>query len=202
VDCAALGPLASLRAALRREVYGTGNVARTPKVSIMNQLSIDGLNALKVKDCSGRYRVIPNESIIAAAQELLEARVNQQEVFSKPERVKSFLLQKLGHFNYEVFAVLFLDAQHRLIQYQEMFRGTVNQTAVYPREVAKLALEFNACAVILTHNHPSGSPEPSSADLLLTKGIKESLALFEIRVLDHVIVARQQTLSFAEKGLL
>jgi DNA repair protein RadC len=194
--------LASLRAALRREVYGTGNVARTPKVLIMNQLSIDGLNALKVKDCSGRYRVIPNDSIIAAAQELLEARVNQQEVFSKPDRVKSFLLQKLGHFNYEVFAVLFLDAQHRLIQYQEMFRGTVNQTAVYPREVAKLALEFNACAVILTHNHPSGSSEPSSSDLLLTRGIKESLALFEIRVLDHLIVARQQTLSFAERGLL
>jgi DNA repair protein RadC len=194
--------LASLTAAQRREVYGTGNVARTPKVSLMNQLSIDGLNALKVKDCSGRYRAIPNESIIAAAQQLLEARVNQQDVFSKPEKVKLLLSQKLGHLDYEVFAVLLLDAQHRLIQYQEMFRGTVNQTAVYPRKVAKLALECNACAVILTHNHPSGSLGPSAADHRLTKAIKESLKLFDIHVLDHVIVARQQILSFAEKGLL
>jgi DNA repair protein RadC len=97
---------------------------------------------------------------------------------------------------------MFLDAKHRLIAGEEMFRGTVNQTAVYPREVAKRALFHNAAAVIVSHNHPSGSLEPSNSDMLLTKGIQEALSTLDILLLDHIIVGEMRTLSFTEKGLL
>lgn len=113
-----------------------------------------------------------------------------------------YLIAKLGGFEHEVFSALFLDAKHRLIQYVEMFRGTIDSASVYPREVVKEALRLNAAAVIFAHNHPSGNPEPSQADKVLTQRLKEALALVDVRSLDHIIVAGQSTVSFAELGLL
>ncbi|MCY1366184.1 hypothetical protein D9M69_530660 [compost metagenome] len=101
-----------------------------------------------------------------------------------------------------MFAALFLDSQHRLLEYVELFRGTIDAAAVYPREVVKEALRLNTAAVIFSHNHPSGNPEPSQADKVLTQRLKEALALVDVRTLDHVIVAGDATASFAEHGLL
>ena len=111
-------------------------------------------------------------------------------------------LLQLGQRAHEVFGVLFLDAQHRLIQFVEMFRGTLTQTSVYPREVVQQALRFGASAVVLAHNHPSGQVQPSRADQLLTQPLRDALALVDVRVLDHVIVGPGQSLSMAQKGWL
>ena len=120
--------------------------------------------------------------------------------FTSPTLVKEYLRNKLAGFEHEVFAVLFLDTRHRLIEYREMFHGTIDSVSVYPREVVKEALRLNAGAVILSHNHPSGNPEPSQADKVLTQRLKEALGLVEVRTLDHVIVAGADTVSFAERG--
>lgn len=109
---------------------------------------------------------------------------------------------QLAGFEYEVFAVLFLDTQHRLIEYAELFHGTIDSAVVHPREVLKATLRHNAAAVIVSHNHPSGNPEPSQADTTLTRQLKEALALVDVRILDHIIVAGTDTTSFAERGLL
>lgn len=119
-----------------------------------------------------------------------------------PEAVARFLALSLQHCRHEVFTVLFLDNRNRLLAAEEMFRGTLTQTAVYPREVARAALERNAAAVILAHNHPSGVAEPSQADRLLTQALKQALSCLDIPVLDHVIVAGGRRFSFAENGLL
>lgn len=116
--------------------------------------------------------------------------------------VSRFFRRSATGFEHEVFAALFLDAKHRLIQYVEMFRGTIDCASVYPREEVKEALRLNAAAVIYAHNHPSGNPEPSQADQTLTQRLKEALALVEVGSLDHIIVAGQRTVSFAEEGLL
>ncbi|MDT4842911.1 hypothetical protein FQZ97_768260 [compost metagenome] len=123
-------------------------------------------------------------------------------MFASPELVKEYLCTKLAGFEHEVFAALFLDSQHRLLEYVELFRGTIDAAAVYPREVVKEALRLNTAAVIFSHNHPSGNPEPSQADKVLTQRLKEALALVDVRTLDHVIVAGDATASFAEHGLL
>jgi DNA repair protein RadC len=116
--------------------------------------------------------------------------------------VRDFLRVKLGALEHEVFAVLMLDVQNRLIEYVELFRGTVSQASVYPREVVKESLARNAAALVLVHNHPSGVAEPSRADEHLTQTLKAALALVDVRVLDHLIVAGSDVLSFAERGLL
>jgi DNA repair protein RadC len=118
------------------------------------------------------------------------------------QAVKDHLRLELGVLEHEVFCVLFLDAQHRIIALKQMFRGTVSQTSVYPREVVKEALSVNAAAVILAHNHPSGSVEPSRADEFLTQTLKTALALVDVRVLDHLVVAGADVCSFAERGLV
>lgn len=125
-----------------------------------------------------------------------------KDVMSSPEVVRSHLITSLSHLQYEAFIVLFLDSQNRLITSRECFRGTVTQTSVYPREVVKLALGYNASAVIFAHNHPSGVPEPSQADRWLTDQLKAALNLVDVRVFDHFIVANNQTLSMAERYLL
>lgn len=122
--------------------------------------------------------------------------------FNSPQAVRDYLALALAGKEHEVFAVLFLDARHRLLADEILFRGTLTQTSVYPREVVKRSLAHNAAAVILAHNHPSGVAEPSAADRLLTESLKAALALVDVAVLDHVIVARGATLSFAERGLL
>jgi DNA repair protein RadC len=143
---------------------------------------------------------------LAAATELarrsLQEGLKAGSALTSPGAVRDYLRLVLAARDHEVFVVLFLDAQHRVLRSAELFRGTLTQTSVYPREVVRAALAANAAAVIFAHNHPSGIAQPSQADELLTRQLREALALVEIRVLDHFIVAGNQTLSFAERGLL
>ena len=141
-------------------------------------------------------------AILELARRSLGEALAAKPVFDVPQTVKDYLRLQLGTHAHEVFAVLFLDAQNRLIGLEEMFRGTLTQTSVYPREVVKRALELQAAAVILAHNHPSGAAEPSRADEYLTQTLKSALALVDVRVLDHLVVARGEVVSFAERGLL
>jgi len=141
-------------------------------------------------------------AVMEIARRTLGARLAATPVFESPQSVKDYLQLQLAGKPHEVFAVLFLDAQHRLVAFEEMFRGTLSQTSVYPREVVKRALALNAGAAILAHNHPSGVAEPSRADEALTQALKSALALIDVRVLDHMVVARGSVVSFAERGLL
>jgi DNA repair protein RadC len=141
-------------------------------------------------------------AVMEIARRTLSARLTAVPVFESPQSVKDYLQLQLAGKPHEVFAVLFLDAQHRLVAFEEMFRGTLSQTSVYPREVVKRALALNAGAAILAHNHPSGVAEPSRADEALTQALKSALALIDVRVLDHMVVARGGVVSFAERGLL
>lgn len=140
--------------------------------------------------------------LVQRALKLLEGEMRQADVLSSPQAVRDYLRLLLGDRPHEVFAVVFLDAQHRVIKSLEMFRGTLTQTSVYPREVVIEALALGAAAVIFTHNHPSGCSEPSRADETLTQTLKTALSLVEVRVLDHFIITRDSVLSFAERGLL
>ena len=141
-------------------------------------------------------------AVIELARRALAQELVQRPVFDAPHKVKDYLKLQLGHLGHEVFAVMFLDATHRLVHFDEMFRGTLAQTSVYPREVVKRALSHHAAAVILAHNHPSGVAEPSRADEYLTQTLKNALALVEVRVLDHLVVGHGEVFSFAERGLL
>lgn len=141
-------------------------------------------------------------ALIEQALALLAAEVPERDVLASPDAVRNYLRLWLGRRPHEVFAVVFLDARNRVIEIAELFRGTLTQTAVYPREVVIEALERRAAAVILVHNHPSGSAEPSSADRLLTTQLKAALALVDVQMLDHLVVAAEATVSFAERGWL
>lgn len=141
-------------------------------------------------------------AVLELARRSMAVELRQQALFDTPARVKDYLLLELAQREHEVFAVLFLDARHQLIEMEEMFRGTLTQTSVHPREVVKRALARNAAAVVLAHNHPSGTAEPSRADEFLTQTLKSALALVDIRVLDHLVVGRGDVASFAERGLL
>jgi len=142
----------------------------------------------------------------AVARELvlrsLQEEMRSGSTLTSPGAVRDFLRLLLAGREHEVFVALFLDGQHRVLIVEELFRGTLTQTSVYPREVVKAALRANAAAVIFAHNHPSGVAQPSQADELLTRNLKDALALVEVKVLDHFIVAGAGTLSFAERGLL
>lgn len=140
--------------------------------------------------------------MLELARRALAQQLREREVFDSPDAVKQYLQLHLAAKGHEVFAVLFLDAQNRLVAMEELFRGTLTQASVYPREVVLRALHHHAAAVVLAHNHPSGSVQPSRADEALTLTLKTTLALVDVRVLDHVIVAPGQALSMAEKGLL
>lgn len=141
-------------------------------------------------------------AVLELARRALKEQLREREVLSNPEAVKQYLQLHLARHEHEVFAVLFLDAQNRLLSMEEMFRGTLGQTSVFPREVVKKALQLQAAAVILAHNHPSGSVQASRADEVLTQSLKAALALIDVRVLDHIIVAQGQSSSMAERGLL
>ena len=140
--------------------------------------------------------------LVQQALDLLACEVREADALASPDVVRDYLRLLLGDRPYEVFAVVFLDAQNRVLEAIEMFRGTLTQTSVYPREVVIEALARNAAAVILTHNHPNGHPEPSQADEALTRTLKAALALVDVRVLDHFVVTRSAVVSFAELGLL
>jgi DNA repair protein RadC len=141
-------------------------------------------------------------AVIELARRALAQPLMQRPVFDAPAKVKHYLQLQLGGLAHEVFAVMFLDSQNRLLKLEEMFRGSLTQTSVYPREVVKRALELQAGALILAHNHPSGAAEPSRADEFLTQTLKSALALIDVRVLDHLVVGRGEVVSFAERGLL
>lgn len=159
-------------------------------------------SVLLVRDVAGTYRPAQADEVLQAAQRLLLARVRHADILSSPQVVRDFLRVRLSGLEHEMFAVVHLDSQNRVIEYVEMFRGTVGQTSVYPREVVKETLARNSAAVVLVHNHPSGTAQPSRADEALTQTLKAALALVDVRVLDHLIVAGPDILSFAEKGLL
>ena len=141
-------------------------------------------------------------AVMETARRALAQQMVAAPVFDSPGRVKDYLGLQLGGRPQEVFAVLFLDGQHRLLRLEEMFHGTLTQTSVYPREVLRRAMALNAAAVVLAHNHPSGVAEPSRADEYLTQTLKTALQMIDVRVLDHIIVGQGQVVSLAERGLL
>jgi DNA repair protein RadC len=142
------------------------------------------------------------QAVLEMSRRALQEEIQRGDALSSPRAVRDYLKLLLAGRSQEVFMVMFLDTQHRIIASEEMFHGTLSQTSVYPREVVKRALAHNAAALILAHNHPSGVTEPSQADQLLTNALKQALALVDVTVLDHFVVAAGQTLSFAERGLL
>jgi DNA repair protein RadC len=141
-------------------------------------------------------------AVLELARRALAQQLKERTVFESPNAVKDFLQLHLAQKPYEVFAVLFLDIQNRMLAMEELFRGSVSQTSVYPREIVLRALHHNATSVVLSHNHPSGGVQPSKADESLTKTLKAALALVDVRVLDHIIVSQGQTCSMMELGLV
>ena len=150
----------------------------------------------------GNAKLAQLAAVLELSRRSLGEDLRARSALTSPQSVRDYLRLTLGAREHEVFVALFLDAQHRVISSDELFRGTLTQTSVYPREIVKAALKANAAAVIFAHNHPSGVAEPSQADELLTRQLKDALALVDVRVLDHFIVAGRATLSFAERGLL
>ena len=141
-------------------------------------------------------------AVLELARRALASQLQEKTMFSNPQAIRDYLQLQLGSREHEIFAVLFLDASHRLIVLEEMFRGTLTQTSVYPREVVVRALALNAANVVLAHNHPSGSAQASRADEAITQTLKAALALVDVRVLDHFIVTRTEAVSMAELGLM
>src|SRR6266540_277763 len=174
-----LGRFGSVAALLEA---GSGSLAETP-----------GLGSAKLAQL---------QAALELARRALKDEISSRDALSSPRAVRDYLRLALAGREQEVFVVLLLDARHRMTASEELFRGTLTQTSVYPREVVKCALQHNAAAVIFAHNHPSGVAEPSHADEILTRSLKAALALVDIQVLDHFIVAGSRTMSFAERGLL
>lgn len=161
---------------------------------------------------TGIYQVqpVPKDAVrqaeddtIVQAMRIVARRIRREgPMFTAPQAVKDYLVLQLAQKEYECFGAMFLDSQHQFIGLEVMFKGTLSQTSVYPREIIKRALVVNAGAVVLFHNHPSGQPEPSTADERLTATMKAALAMVDIRTLDHIVVGGTQTVSFAERGLI
>ena len=169
--------------------------------------SLSRLFSAKLKDFAGLNGIGPAkyaqlQAILELARRLLAEDLQSGVTLSSSEKVTNYLQLYFSRQTHESFVVLFLDVRNKLIECNEMFRGTLSHTSVYPREVVKAALENNAASVILAHNHPSGTVEPSNADKTLTRSLKQALGLVDIRVLDHIIVAGSKTFSFAEHGVL
>ena len=168
-------------------------------ISGLLNASADDLKRVKGLGPAKRAELI---AVLELARRALAQQLQQREVFASPGAVRQYLQLHLGAKQHEVFAVIFMDVQNRLLAMEEMFRGTLTQTSVYPREVVVRALHHRCAAVVLAHNHPSGSVQPSRADEALTQTLKSALAVVDVRVLDHVIVGIGETLSMAERGLL
>jgi DNA repair protein RadC len=150
----------------------------------------------------GDAKYVQLQAVLEMSRRYLAESLRDKPVFSSAKATREFLLAQLRHEPREVFAALYLDNQHCLIQYEPLFYGTIDGAAVYPREIARRALELNAAALIVAHNHPSGVAEPSDADVRITGRIREALALLDIRLLDHCVVAGPEVVSLAERGLL
>ena len=163
------------------------------------------LHKFRAGEATGTYLVdspVSEADILLMAQQLASQRLRRGRSLTSPKAVFNHLQTLLGDYQHEVFALLLLDSKHRILTFQELFRGTLDATGVYPREVVKICLEFNAAAVILVHNHPSGDPEPSQADRTLTRKLQDALNLIDIRTLDHVVVGSEGCVSMAERGHL
>jgi len=150
----------------------------------------------------GQAKFVQLQAVLEMSRRALKEEIQREDALNSPRAVRDYLQLLLGGRQQEIFLVIFLDSQHRVIASEELFHGTLNQTSVYPREVVKRALAHNAAAVILAHNHPSGVAQPSQSDHMLTDTLKQALSVVDVRILDHFIVAVGQTMSFAEKGLL
>lgn len=168
----------------------------------LNGIFAASLDELTTVNGIGESKYTQLQAIFEMSRRALAEEMQARDVLSSPQQVRDYLCLKLGSLSREVFMVLFLDAQNRVLAQEELFSGTLTQTSVYPREVVKRALHYNAASVIFAHNHPSGVAEQSRADEMLTTALKQALALVDVRVLDHFIVAGNNTLSFAERGLL
>jgi len=157
---------------------------------------------LYVRDERGEFVPADAELIMAAAKAYLRTQVRRGVPLTSPQVVRDFLTVNLSQRDVEYFCLLLLDTRHRLLRFVELFRGTIDGASVHPREVVKVALESRAAAVVLVHNHPSQVSEPSAADELITRRLKDALALIDVRVIDHLIVAGADVLSFSERGLI
>jgi DNA repair protein RadC len=150
----------------------------------------------------GNAKYAQLQAVLELARRHLAENLMRSDVLKNPAETRHYLSARLRDYPYEVFACLFLDCRHRVISYEELFRGTIDGTSVHPREVVRRALQHNAAAIILAHNHPSGIAEPSDADRRITARLKDALALVDIRVLDHIVIGDQLATSFAESGLI
>lgn len=160
---------------------------------------------LKAGEVAGTYDIttpITEAELVSIAKAFARRRLARGRKLTRPDLVFDYLQVLFQGYEHEVFSALFLDTQHRVIKFEELFRGTIDAANVYPREVVKQALGCNAAAVILVHNHPSGDPKPSNADRRITQQLKEALGLVEIRVIDHIVVGSEGCESFAERGYL
>ena len=161
-----------------------------------------GADALKKIKGLGPAKRAEIVAVLELARRALASQLHEKTMFSNPQAIRDYLQLQLGSREHEIFAVLFLDTSHRLIVLEEMFRGTLTQTSVYPREVVVRALALNAANVVLAHNHPSGTAQASRADEAITHTLKAALALIDVRVLDHFIVTASKAVSMAELGLI
>ena len=207
-------------------VHGAASLSDAELLALLVSTGTPGLNALDLaRDLIGRFgglsrlfaapraeivavrgigpaRYAVLSSVVELARRSLAEEAATRDVLASPQAVRDYLRLSLGGRPYEVFVGLFLDSQNRMLASEELFRGTLAQTSVYPREVVKAALAHNAAAMIFAHNHPSGVSEPSRADELLTAALKQALALVDIRTLDHFVIGGGRLTSFAERGLL
>jgi DNA repair protein RadC len=207
----AQGPAALSDAELLALLLGSGTAGRSALDCARAALQRFGSLGAVLTAPAGAIQALPGwgqasdarlRAVVELGKRMLREQAQRPAPMSSPGAVRSYLCLALAGRAHEIFTVLFLDAQHRLIACEEMFRGTLTQTSVYPREVVKQALQHNCAAVILAHNHPSGLAEPSHADQTLTRALQSALALVDVRVLDHIVVAGAQSTSFAERGLL
>lgn len=191
---------------LRMGVHGKSAVDLARDL-LMQFGSLNGIYAASAKEIClvhgmGLSKYAQLQAVFEMSRRALSEQIRKKDVLSSPQQVRNYLVLKLANEPKEVFMVLFLDAQNRLIAMEQMFSGTLTQTSVYPREVVKRTLHHNAAPVMFAHNHPSGLAKQSQADEMITKELTNALALIDVKVLDHFIVAGNETLSFAEVGLL
>ncbi len=159
----------------------------------------------KIDETNGTYTVaspVTEKDILSMARRLAKNRLAKGCILDRPSAAFIYLQVLMGNYEHEVFGSLFLDNQHRIISFEELFQGSLNVTNIHPREVVKRALGLNAAAVIFVHNHPSGEPEPSDADKKITVQLRETLNLIDVRVLDHIVVGANECVSMTERGLI
>lgn len=158
-------------------------------------------DSIRIRDSQGVYRSVPVDALLASAKQAVSAQFKEGFQIRSPADTEQYLQIALADLPHELFCCVYLDNRHRVIGFEELFRGTIDGTSVYPREVVKAALAVNAAAVIIAHNHPSGVAEPSQADERITRRLKAALELVDIRLLDHLVIA-QEVVSLASRGLL